>query len=192
MSPLPRSQFFHEIMLFVIRRDGYPLLIGSGIEIVASTLGTHAGYGAFVTEPVCEGNVVTVYDGWLIPRALVPRPGEPRDRELWQHCMAMKATDYVVLGLRYPIIGRGAGSFVNHCAGHANVAVRVIANTFAWDYFGDTAMTNAIDGKMPVLVVVALRSIEAGEELFMKYPSGACAWLGIDRDSTPTTTSDNE
>ena len=174
-------------MQIATRIAGTPCVIGAGIEIRASTLGTEAGYGAYVTEAVHVGNVVTVYDGWLIPRSEVPRPGEPRDLDVWRYCMAVKTTNYVVLGLRVPIIGRGAGSFINHCKHQQNVVAKTVPNSFNWDYFGNAAVVPSVDraGRLPVLCMVAMRHIFAGEELFFKYPDGSCSWMGINVDSIP-------
>ena len=170
-----------------IIRDSRALLIGAGIQVRPSSLGENSGMGAFLTADVECDTVVTIYDGWLVLRALIPRVGEVRNVSQWSHCMAIKSTDFAVIGLRDPVVGRGAGSFINHCRRLQNVVAVNLSGNFQWDYYGDAAVSGNKGTHLPVLAMAATRDIKAGEELFTCYPPGVCKWMGIDYDIDPAT-----
>ena len=182
-SALPRAHLFFCTMHVSFQRGTGALLIGAGIQVRPSSLGENSGMGAYVTESVSEGSIVTVYDGWLVLRALIPRVGEARDLSQWSHCMTIKSTDFAVLGLRDAIVGRGAGSFINHSKHLQNVIAVNVTGKLRWDYFGDAAVTASSGTQLPVLAMVASRDIKAGDELFTCYPSGVCTWMGVEYDS---------
>ena len=168
------------------RRPG-GLLIGAGIQVRPSSLGINSGMGVYLTEDVEVDSVVSVYDGWLVLRALIPRVGEFRNVAQWSHCMTIQPTDFAVIGLRDPVVGRGAGSFVNHCKRLQNVIAVNVTGKIQWDYYGDAAVSGNQGTQLPVLAMVATRDIKAGEELFTCYRPGVCKWMGFDYHSEPVT-----
>ena len=126
--------------------------MGDGIKVKASTLGEKiAGRGAFVDRPVVRGALITEYAGcrvWHREDVCLLRAQT--------HVISLRpfGLDYFIDGLRDPVLGRGAGSFINrpNQAEHCN------------------ATFDCVDG---FVFARALRDIASGEEIFVNYGKGS-------------------
>ncbi len=99
----------------------------------------------------------------------------------FQHVMAVKGTEFYVVGQSVPIDGRGGGQFINHTDDpqHANVKIVVIMRPRReeiWQYLLQPPM----QPPPPVLAVVALKDIAAGTELLWTYPLNTVKRMGLD------------
>ena len=132
-SALPRAKLIHFSMHVSFQYQLGGLLIGAGIQVLSSPLVINSGMGAHLTVDAEVDSVVSVCDGWLVLRALIPRVGEFRNVVQWLHCMTIQSTDFTVLGFRDPVVGKGAGLFVNHCQRLQNVIAVNATGRVQWD-----------------------------------------------------------
>ena len=87
--------------------------IDNGTDIKASSI-PNAGLGVFVTlSPIQKGDIITEYDGHVITREHAKRDALI-DYRIVSHDKSIQGSGgFVIRGLRKPIPGRGAGSFIN-------------------------------------------------------------------------------
>lgn len=192
--------------------------IGDGIDVSASLVKGSSeqgpGLGAFVTRPVKNGDIITVYDGQLVHCDELPRFDMEKVRvcsmlcvsltntllqmknPLLSHVMRIRDSDYAVVGLAVPTIGRGAGQFINHgsrdvanCKCKHIVPATNVPGNIVWRYIGDK--DEFANSQSPYIVVVATEDIDADRELLWTYPRQSIARFRINAGFEPPSDDDS-
>ena len=181
-------------MLEIVKSYTPYLTFGAGIERRPSTLGEKAGMGLFVTRDCVQGQKITVYDGHLVHSADFPIDGTRAKDPNFDKVISIRKYGFAIYGEPSLMLGRGGAQFSNHSKERANCVLHVLKNedpgsSLHWRYFGELAMSLPCT-RTPVVVLVAIRNIAANEELFWRYPKGACLAHGISDESNPVSTDD--
>ena len=143
------------------RRSTYPgATVGDGLVVRPSSI-AGAGNGLFADRDFARNDIITKYDG---PIAMVPRTLPPKDE--MSHWASLIPSHWGVQGLRYPVEGRGGGSFINHVASRPN-AEFVKNNEAGHPFYG--------------IYIKARRAIKKGEEIYLTYgrKDNAAALAGV-------------
>ena len=117
------------------------------------------GLGLFATVDFQPGDIVTWYDGFVIPK-----------EELWAkfvlyqpgtHTLTLDASGFAVQGLQQPVEGWGGASFINHRpCDLANSEYCVLpAGKHNLDYNLPALDTDEVE--FPICIIVAIRKIAA-------------------------------
>ena len=130
-----------------------------------------AGYGLFSKIHFVPGDVISLYDGTVVHNSQIERAHQPNASSN-THVCKVKGTEYVILGLRFAIQGRGMGSFANHS--YSNNA-RLAVHKWRVRYFNHLQtlfLTRC-------MVVEAVNPISPGDEVTVRYCSQTLARLAI-------------
>lgn len=153
----------------------YGFAIGEGLDVRPSTHPLiYGGMGLFTTRRFKCGDAVTWYDGQAVLSFVLPRPRDNNDTSIYHHACKIPGTDYTILGLIDPHLGRGGGSFVNHSLIRANTRQKVRKGAFFL----------ASGEKLPAMIVLyATIDIAPDTEIFRDYGFRVCQYLLIPHDS---------
>ena len=130
-----------------------------------------AGYGLFSRLSFVPGDIISLYDGTVIHNSQVVNAHTPNATSM-SHACKIKGTEYIILGLKFAINGRGMGSFANHSASNN---ARLVARKCRVRYFNHhhTIFLRRC------MVVEAVNAISPGDEITVRYCSQTLARLGI-------------
>jgi hypothetical protein len=143
----------------------YAYTYGNGVTTRPSQI-AGAGQGLFVTKQVLKGDAITEYDGHLISDAEA-RIRMQRGEDT--HFMSMRdGSGLVISGLKQPVVGRGAASFINDPRGSRFKpnAVRCLTDRVLRDAAPDTRTGARTTGRVWLR---ATRTLRPGEEVFFEY-----------------------
>jgi hypothetical protein len=171
------------------------LTVSDGIIVQPTTKTGSLRLGAFTTQLVHAGQVITYFDGYLLPQNLdspahLPGP----DRPLYK--LRIESSGFYVAALEHPQIGRGAASFIGHSKIFANVDFLSCGEDLPGFprplYLGNYAKHMQHNGqgqdpKVGAIYAVARRDIYLGEELFVCLPPNICRILGKGEIEGPMT-----
>ena len=150
--------------------------IGMGVHVAPATIPAQ-GLGLFASRAFRQGDVVTWYDGFVVPKEklwaefLLYQPGS--------HTLTLDDTEFAVQGLQHPVNGWGGASFINHRPHDISNCIYVVLcpKNHRLQYSLPPLDVDEVD--LPVCVMRATRDIRADEELFADYTKETCAILGI-------------
>ena len=130
-----------------------------------------AGYGLFSKTNFVPGDVISLYDGTVVYNSQIAAAHQPNATSI-THACKIKGTEYIVLGLRFAIAGRGMGSFANHStSNNARLAVRKWRVRY-FNHHHSIFLTRC-------MVVEAVQTINSGDEITVRYSSQTLARLAI-------------
>ena len=150
--------------------------VGGEVYVRESNLSQH-GLGLFAAVHFQPGDIVTWYDGFIIPKEdlwaefVLYQPGS--------HTLTLDGSDFAVQGLQQPVEGWGGASFINHRPSDlANAKYLTLpARKHRLHYSLPAMDTEEMD--VPMCVIVATQKIAPGGEIFCDYTFETCALLGI-------------
>jgi hypothetical protein len=102
----------------------------------------------------------------------------------YQHIMRIQKYNYAIEGLKIPFEGRGGAQFANHHRDKHNSIIRVkhqSPDAPRWEYYGIDALNPQC--KLPLLQLIAIKNIDAGQEIFWVYPNNSLVRCGIDEEA---------
>eukprot|EP00299_Pterocystis_sp_00344_P015203 c7581_g1_i1.p1 GENE.c7581_g1_i1~~c7581_g1_i1.p1 ORF type:complete len:770 (+),score=205.62 c7581_g1_i1:44-2353(+) len=166
----------------------YPI----GVIVKSSTLNqlTHrtAGNGLFAVWGFKKGDHITEYDG---PVEYMPRCNHRYAAPHTSHFRRIENSDFVIHGLKVPVSGRGAASFVNDCCdfdrSRVNARLKTLKLTATKEIHGSQKTVI-----LPIVVLKAVSDIAPDEEIFTDYTAATRKRLGIQRDRKSNTSSSNK
>ena len=144
---------------------------GEALYVRESTI-TGGGLGLFAGIEFETRQVITTYDGHVSNRVYAPANAAGATAYNYSHLHTIPGTGFVVWGFMYPLHGRGLGSFCNHSR---PACAKVVRRSHQFPYIG---IHNSPDLRAHI-VLVALRHINADEEITIAYSAHTCARLGI-------------
>ena len=143
-----------------------------GVDVRSSTIHL-AGLGLFSERHFCARDVITTYDGHVVHCTRFPKAFQVSTESAYSHFCSISGSEFLIAGLRYAADGRGMGSFANH----KYVANARLSSRFGWfPYFGHFGCI----GLDMHVVLIATKSIQPNEEIFIRYSKHSCTRLGID------------
>ena len=155
---------------------GRPLSFGCsfqrGVDVRSSTI-LVAGLGLFSERTFRAREVLTTYDGHVLHCTRFPRALHASTVSANSHVCSISGSDFVIAGLRYAVNGRGMGSFANHMY---NANARLASRFGRYPYFGHFGSV----GLDMHVVLIATKTIQPNEEIFIRYSKHSCTRLGID------------
>ena len=148
--------------------------LGSGIEFRPSGI-AESGDGLFATRAFSKGEQITWYDGDLkhVFKVVGKQGLDRKQCRKWTHWRSVPELDFVIRGIKRgfgAFEGRGGASFANHFPEQQNCALRNGTKRVAMFCDDDFQW-------WPVrpTILVALRNISDGEELFVDYGTSGTA-----------------
>lgn len=165
---------------------GMLAVIGSGIEKRASSI-PGAGDGIFASRAFRKNEIVTFYDGVIVPASVVTHAPEAERAVLMSHARQLITAAYVLIGNYHPrtglhvtdqtdTSGLGGGSFLNdvrgpnrHSPAMPNVEFANIDDNTNKDLVRSASNYRGLSPFHRMVAVVALRPIANGEELYVDY-----------------------
>ena len=143
---------------------------GSQIFVDLSTQPS-AGYGLFSNTSFVSGDAISLYDGIVIHKLETVTAASLQASSM-THACSIKGSEYVILGFRYVLKGRGLGSFANH-APNNNAVLRKKRLKVRYHNHRNCPFLDSC------MVVEACDDIGPGDEIFVKYSRNTLARLGI-------------
>jgi len=143
---------------------------GDALFVDRSTV-LNGGDGLFSSIFFVPGDVITLYDGIVVPNLGLPHANTSEGASM-THACKIKGSEYTILGLRYTTKGRGLGSFANH---NMNNNARLQTRNRYVRYYNAFACLQL----SKCVLVEATSHISPGEEIFVRYDKHTLARLSI-------------
>ena len=137
--------------------------------VVRTSVIDGAGQGLFVRSFFSTDVILTTYDGHVSHKTMAP---DSAYNDRFAHLHAIPRTEYVVWGFRYPVQGRGLGSFANHSSS-PNARVCVRKGVFPYLGYSDCPLLRCH------LVLQSIRDLHSDDEVTINNGRCTCRRLSI-------------